>query len=434
MASTYSGNLAIELIGTGDQAGTWGLTTNTNLGTALEQAITGSSSITFTAGGNSAIALTQSNVFQTARSARLSITGSITAPQYLFVPAISKQYIISNGLSNSVIVSNGSNGAVTGTTVTVPAGRSMIVFNDATNITEAVNHSNSFTANTVTISNTLTVSGNAVTNFSGNVSVSNLSITTALPITSGGTGANTAPYAMANLMGFTSTATAGGTTTLSNVSSYYQLFTGALTQTVVLPVANTVTTGWTFHICNNSTGNLTVNSSGGNTVISIPSQVTAMCTCILASGTTEASWESGLTDFSTSTGTGSVVLNNSANITNAAISTATISNATINAYTESVIAIGSSTATQTINIANSTIVTATLTNNCTWTMPSSAAGKSFILLLKTGNGGFTSTFTGVKWAGNTAPTITTANNSMDILSFIADGTNWYGNYAQGYIP
>jgi hypothetical protein len=409
MASTYSGNLAIELIGTGEQAGTWGATTNTNLGTALEQAITGSSSVTFTAGSNSAIALTQTNAFQAARSARLAIAGSATAPQYLFVPAISKQYIISNGLSNSVIVSNGSNGAATGTTVTVPAGKSMIVFNNATNITEAVNYSNSFSANTVTI-------------------------TTALPITSGGTGANIAAYAMANLMGFTNTATSGGTTTLSNVSSYYQLFTGTLNQTVVLPVANTVTTGWTFHICNNSTGNLTVNSSGGNTVISIPSQVTAMCTCILASGTTEASWESGLTDFSTSTGAGSVVLNNSANITNVVISTATISNATINAYTESVLVYGSTSNAVTINIANSTIVTATLTANCTWTMPSNAAGKSFILLLKTGNGGFTSTFTGVKFPANTAPTITTANNSMDILSFIADGTNWYGNYAQGYIP
>ena len=67
-------------------------------------------------------------------------------------------------------------------------------------------------------------------------------------------------------------------------------------------------------------------------------------------------------------------------------------------------------------------------------MPSSTSGKSFILLLKTGNGSFTGTFTGVKWAANSAPTITTTANNMDILTFIADGTNWYGNYAQGYVP
>jgi hypothetical protein len=430
MASTYSGNLAIELIGTGDQAGTWGQTTNTNLGTALEQAITSSASVTFIAGGNSAIALTQSNVFQAARSARLTLAGAATATQYLWVPAINKQYIISNGLSNAIIISNGSNGAGSGTTVTVPSGRSMVVYNDSANIVEVTNNFTTLTVGTLTTSNNVviggnvTISSNTSTTILGNVSISNLALTTALPISSGGTSANTAPLAMANLMGFTNTATAGGTTTLSNVSSYYQLFTGTLDQTVVLPVANTVVTGWTFHIANNSTGNLAVQSSGANAVITVVSGTTAMCTCILASGTTEASWEAGLTDFSTYTGTGSVVLGN----------TPTLANPTINAYTESVTAIGNSSTTQTINIANSTIITATLTANCTWTMPSNTAGKSFILLLKTGNGGFTSTFTGVKFPANTAPTITTANNSMDILSFIADGANWYGNFAQGYIP
>lgn len=430
MASTYSGNLAIELIGTGDQAGTWGLTTNTNLGTALEQAITSSASVTFIAGGNSAIALAQTNAFQTARSARLTLTGSATATQYLWVPSINKQYIVSNGLSNAIIISNGSNGASSGTTVTVPSGRSMVVYNDSANITEVTNNFTTLTVGTLTTSNNVVIGGNVTiasntsTIILGNVSISNLALTTALSISSGGTSANTAPLAMANLMGFTNTATTGGTTTLSNVSSYYQLFTGTLNQTVVLPLANTVITGWTFHIANNSTGNLTVQSSGANTVITVVSGTTAMCTCILASGIDENSWEAGLTDFSTYTGTGSVVLGN----------TPTLANPTINAYTESVIAIGNSSTTQTINIANATIVTATLTANCTWTMPSTTAGKSFILLLKTGNGGFTSTFTGVKFPANTAPTITTANNSMDILSFIADGANWYGNFAQGYIP
>jgi len=430
MASTYSGNLAIELIGTGDQAGTWGLTTNTNLGTALEQAITSSASVTFIAGGNSAIALAQTNAFQTARSARLTLTGSATATQYLWVPSINKQYIVSNGLSNAIIISNGSNGASSGTTVTVPSGRSMVVYNDSANITEVTNNFTTLTVGTLTTSNNVVIGGNVTiasntsTTILGNVSISNLALTTALPISSGGTSANTAPLAMANLMGFTNTATTGGTTTLSNVSSYYQLFTGTLNQTVVLPLANTVVTGWTFHIANNSTGNLTVQSSGANTVITVVSGTTAMCTCILASGIDENSWEAGLTDFSTYTGTGSIVLGN----------TPTLANPTINAYTESVIAIGNSSTTQTINIANATIVTATLTANCTWTMPSTTAGKSFILLLKTGNGGFTSTFTGVKFPANTAPTITTANNSMDILTFIADGANWYGHSAQGYIP
>ena len=423
MASTYSGNLAIELIGTGDQAGTWGATTNTNLGTALEQAITSTASVSFTNGGNSAIALTQTNAFQVARSYRLNLTGSMTAPQYLWIPGINKQYVINNGLSNSVIISNGSNGAATGATVTIPSGKSMVVYNDATNIVEVLDYVSNLAVGSANITGNVSVSGNAT--IFGNASISNLSLTTALPISSGGTGATVAAAANANLNGFANTATSGGTTTLSNTSSVYQLFTGTQNQTVVLPVANTITTGWSFHIVNNSTGNLAVQSSGANAVISIVSGTTAMCTCILASGTTEASWEAGLTDFSTSTGTGSVVLSTSP----------TIANATINAYTESVLVVGSTGNAVTLNIANSTLITATLTANCTFTMPGNTAGKSFVLFLNTGNGSFTGTFTGVRWNnGNTAPTITTTNNRVDILTFVANGAAWYGAASQNYVP
>ena len=123
-----------------------------------------------------------------------------------------------------------------------------------------------------------------------------------------------APKSMATLMGYTSTVTAAGTTTLTNTSSYYQQFTGSTTQTVVLPVTSTLITGWTFHIVNNSTGNLTVNSSGGNLVIIVIPGTTAMVTCIGTALTTAADWESGLTDFGTYTGTGAVVLGTSPTI------------------------------------------------------------------------------------------------------------------------
>lgn len=138
-----------------------------------------------------------------------------------------------------------------------------------------------------------------------------------LAIAQGGTNAATAPAAMANLMGYTSTVTAAGTTTLTNTSSYYQQFTGTTTQTVQLPVTSTLTTGWTFHIVNNSTGNLSVVSSGSNAVITVPSQTTAMVTCIGTTLTTAADWEYGITDFSSYTGTGSVVLSASPTFTGA---------------------------------------------------------------------------------------------------------------------
>jgi len=116
----------------------------------------------------------------------------------------------------------------------------------------------------------------------------------------------------------------------------------------------------------------------------------------------------------------------------------TLTNPTVTNYVESVVAIGTVTTTNTISLTNGTVQTATLTAStaCTFTMPTATAGKSFILLLKqaasTGNG--TATFTGVKWGTAGAPTISATAGKMDILTFVADGTNWYGSIAQGYTP
>lgn len=128
------------------------------------------------------------------------------------------------------------------------------------------------------------------------------------------------------------------------------------------------------------------------------------------------------------TGSGLVVFNN----------TPALTNPTVTNYTESVVAIGTVTTTNTISLTSGTVQTATLTAStaCTFTMPTATAGKSFVLLLKqaasTGNG--TATFTGVKWGTAGAPTITATAGKMDILSFVADGTNWYGSITQGYTP
>jgi len=127
-------------------------------------------------------------------------------------------------------------------------------------------------------------------------------------------------------------------------------------------------------------------------------------------------------------GSGSIVLGTSP----------TVNNPTVTNYVESVVAIGTVTTANTIALTNGTVQTATLTAStaCTFTMPTATAGKSFVLLLKqaatTGNG--TATFTSVKWGTAGAPTITATAGKMDILTFIADGTNWYGSIAQGYTP
>lgn len=116
----------------------------------------------------------------------------------------------------------------------------------------------------------------------------------------------------------------------------------------------------------------------------------------------------------------------------------TLTNPTVNAYTEGVVTVGTVSTSHTLSITAGTVITATLTAStaCTFTMPTAAAGKSFVLLLKqaasTGNG--TATFTGVKWPAGTAPTITATAGRMDILSFVSDGTNWYGTAAQNFTP
>ena len=120
------------------------------------------------------------------------------------------------------------------------------------------------------------------------------------------------------------------------------------------------------------------------------------------------------------------------------LSNKTLTNPTVTDYVESVVAIGTVTSASTLSLTNGTVQTATLTAStaCTFTMPTATAGKSFVLLLKqaaaTGNG--TATFTSVKWGTAGAPTITATAGKMDILTFIADGTNWYGSIAQGYTP
>lgn len=182
MASTYS-NLKIELIGTGDQSGTWGVTTNTNLGTAIEEAITGSADVSF-ASADVTLTLTNTNTSQTARNLRLNLTGTVGAAQNLIVPNIEKQYIINNTLGYDITVKNS-----TGTGVAVPAGKSMIVFNTGTNVVEVA------TA---------------------------LATGTVIPVANGGTGQSSALVAGGVLYGSTTTAagiTAAGTSGQGLVSN-----------------------------------------------------------------------------------------------------------------------------------------------------------------------------------------------------------------------
>jgi hypothetical protein len=129
--------------------------------------------------------------------------------------------------------------------------------------------------------------------------------------------------------GYTTTATAGGTTTLTNSSNYIQIFTGTLNQTVVMPVTSTLAAGQSWEIENNSTGTLTVNSSGGNLIVSIIAGSSYSITCIGTTLTTAADWNSDWNGASSITGTGANVLGTSPTLTTPTVTGLTLNDSSI---------------------------------------------------------------------------------------------------------
>jgi len=238
MASTFS-DLKIELIGTGEQVGTWGSTTNTNLGTAIEEAIVGSADVSFSS-SDVTLTLTNTNSTQSARHLRLNLTGTSGGARNLILGSgcqIDKPYIINNGLADTVTVKN-----TTGTGVAVPAGKSMWVFNNGTNVVDVTTH------------------------------MTSLTLGSALPVASGGTGATTltannvllgngtsspqfvAPGTSGNVL------TSNGTTWTSSAGS--PAFDSG---TVMLFAQTSAPTGWTKDTSNYNNSGLRVVTGSAST-------------------------------------------------------------------------------------------------------------------------------------------------------------------------
>jgi hypothetical protein len=170
MASSYS-DLKIELIATGEQSGTWGTTTNTNLGTALSEAITGSADVAFSS-ADVTLTLTDTNNAQSARNLRLNLTGTSGGARNLILGSgcqIEKLYLVNNGCADAVTVKNTS-----GTGIAVPAGKTMFVYNNGTNVVEALNYfAGEVAATSITASGNTALSGNLTVD--GNTTLGNAS-------------------------------------------------------------------------------------------------------------------------------------------------------------------------------------------------------------------------------------------------------------------
>ena len=231
MASTFSPILRIELIGTGDQSGTWGTTTNVNLGTLIEQAIAGTAVVDVTAGN---VTLTDFNgATDQARCMALRITGTPGASRNVIAPAVSKSYIIANGSNGAVVLKTS-----VSTGLTVPVGEVYLAFYDTTTNDFRLVGRASSTANTA---NTLVLrdssgnfsAGTITANLTGNVT-GNLTGNASNALSLGGNLANTyAPLASPVFTGSPTAPTAtGGTSTTQIATTAYVQTTGYNSQGV----------------------------------------------------------------------------------------------------------------------------------------------------------------------------------------------------------
>lgn len=147
MPSSYS-NLKFEVIPTGEQSGTWGDTTNSNIGTAIDQAIAGMAVLTSSDFTANVATLSWANTpdAQDARAACLVIdSGAVSAAGTVVVPAIEKPYIVINNSSYAVTVK------VSGQTgVSVPAGKRTVLYNNGTDVAMQLDYAPALTATTMT--------------------------------------------------------------------------------------------------------------------------------------------------------------------------------------------------------------------------------------------------------------------------------------------
>ena len=141
MASTWN-DVKIQLMATGENLSTWGNVTNANLGTGLTELTVGSADVTF-ASADVTLTLTNTTASQTARNMRLNCIGTSGGARNLLVPAIEKIYVVNNACADAITVKN-----ATGTGIAVPAGKTMWVYNNGTNVVDVVTHVSSLSAAT----------------------------------------------------------------------------------------------------------------------------------------------------------------------------------------------------------------------------------------------------------------------------------------------
>jgi hypothetical protein len=276
MASTYSTNLALELIGIGDQpTGTWGAVTNTNLGTLLEQSISGYTTQAVATGTDTTITI-PNGATGIARNMFIELTGTGGASTNLIVPSNRKLYFIYNTTAGQVTVK------VSGQTgVSVPAGKKILLVSNGTDIIDATNYLSGLTVGTL----------NGV--IKGTTGV--LSAATA----------GTDYVAPGTATTFTATQTFNGTSSTAAMKEINIIEPASVTGTA--PTATTnfyINTGAVQYITANNANNWTLNfkfSSATNLDIAMAVNDSLSCT-LITTNTTTAYYLSSITVDGTSAG------------------------------------------------------------------------------------------------------------------------------------
>ena len=252
MASTFS-SLKFELIGLGEQNGTWGTTTNTNLGTAIEEAIAGRANAVFTANSNLTLTLANTNTSQVARHYILNVTSAVplTTTRNLIVPTIDKPYIVENNTTGgqAIVVKTSA-----GTGVTVPNGKTIAVYANGTNVVPAFDYVSSLslgTALSVPNGGTGATTFTSGTYLKGNGTGAIQAQAVPIPVTDGGTGSTTATGTGSVVLAASPTLT--GTPAAPTAAAGTNTTQIATTAHVFAERSNTATlTNKTFNLANNT--------------------------------------------------------------------------------------------------------------------------------------------------------------------------------------
>ena len=248
MPSTYSTNLKLQLMATGEDSGTWGVNTNNNLGTLIEESIVGADTISMV-DANQTIT-TPDGVTGSGRKVYLNCTGVLTANRNLVVPTANKNYVVTNSTTGgfSIVVKT-----TAGTGITIGPGLKRYVYADGTNVVEAINSVGDLTvAGTLGISSLLTP-GNAT--IGGNLAVTgttaltgNATMAGTLAVTGAVTGASfnktliTAPATSSTLaIADGKTLTVSNSITFTGTDATAMTFPGTSGTVVTLDATQTLT-------------------------------------------------------------------------------------------------------------------------------------------------------------------------------------------------